>query len=369
MQADIDSIVYCFIPDKREAVCDLNLEMKDGKLFVRGETNILDVKTGIVKYFDQKNIEYLDSLKILPDISEVSKPWGIIKVCVANMKQNASHSSELVSQAVMGTPLKILRKEGGWIQVQTPDHYIGWMTGSSVSMKDEPEFTEWKQSDRLIFTSVSGYIVSQEDGSDVISDAVAGVIVTKISATGNYYIVELPDGRRGRLNKNDVLEFGKWCEAITPEAGRLIDFAKSMTGTSYLWGGTSTKMTDCSGFVKTVYFSGGIILARDASQQFLYGKEVDISSSFNELEPGDLLFFGSLNEKGEKRITHTGMFIGDKDFIHSSVTNGMVGNNSLDSTRSNYNSYLVKILLGAKRIIGTESEKGIEHISQHKWYR
>ncbi len=227
MQADIDSIVYCFIPDKREAVCDLNLEMKDGKLFVRGETNILDVKTGIVKYFDQKNIEYLDSLKILPDISEVSKPWGIIKVCVANMKQNASHSSELVSQAVMGTPLKILRKEGGWIQVQTPDHYIGWMTGSSVSMKDEPEFTEWKQSDRLIYTSVSGYIVSQEDGSDVISDAVAGVIVTKISATGNYYIVELPDGRRGRLNKNDVLEFGKWCEAITPEAGRLIDFAKS----------------------------------------------------------------------------------------------------------------------------------------------
>ena len=82
-----------------------------------------------------------------------------------------------------------------------------------------------------------------------------------------------------------------------------------------------------------------------------------------------MLFFGSLNEKGEKRITHTGMFIGDKDFIHSSVTNGMVGNNSLDSTRSNYNSYLVKILLGAKRIIGTESEKGIEHISQHKWYR
>jgi len=369
LKTDIDSIVYQFIPDKREAVCDLSLEMKGNKLIIRGATSISDVKTGIMKYLDQKGMEYLDSLKILPDISEPDKPWGIVKVCIANMKQTASHSAELVSQAIMGTPVKILRKEGSWIQIQTPDHYIGWISGSSVSMKNENEFAEWKQSDRLIFTLKSGDILSEENGIDVVSDAVAGVIVRKISAAGNYFIVELPDGRRGRLYKKDALDFGSWCDAITPETGKLIGFAESMTGTSYLWGGTSTKMADCSGFVKIVYFSGGIILARDASQQFLYGKEVDISSSFDALQPGDLLFFGSVNEKGEKRITHTGIFIGDKEFIHSSVTNGMVWNNSLDSTRSGYNSYLVKILLGAKRIIGTESEKGIEHIAQHNWYR
>ncbi len=367
---DIDSIVNQSVPDKREAVCDLDLELISAKtLMIRGETSIPELKSEILRYFSNSGIEFADSLKVLPDPSEIANKWGLVSVCICNMKKDPSHSGELVSQAIMGTPVGILKESGSWLLVQTPDHYIGWITASSVSMKDENEFAEWKQSDRLIFTSKSGDILSEESGNDVVSDAVAGVIVKKISAGGNYFIVELPDGRRGRLNKKDALDFGSWCDEITPDAGKLIGFAKSMTGTSYLWGGTSTKMADCSGFMKTVYFSGGIILARDASQQFLYGNEVDISSSFDALQSGDLLFFGSLNEKGEKRITHTGMFTGDKEFIHSSVTNGMVWTNSLDSTRSGYNSYLVEILLGAKRIIGTESEKGIEHIAKHNWYR
>ncbi len=60
---------------------------------------------------------------------------------------------------------------------------------------------------------------------------------------------------------------------IKPEADKLISFAKSVTGTSYLWGGTSTKMADCSGFVKTVYFTGGIIL-----------QEMHRNSSFMEMK-------------------------------------------------------------------------------------
>jgi hypothetical protein len=227
---------------------------------------------------------------------------------------------------------------------------------------------KWKKSKRLIFTEKSGDILSENGDQSIVSDIVAGSIVNLVSDQRENYIVGLPDGRQGLLNKKSSVNFCNWCHEIKPEADKLIGFAKSMTGTPYMWGGTSTKMVDCSGFVKTVYFMGGIILARDASQQFLYGKEVDISSSFDDLQPGDLLFFGSLNTKGEKRITHTGLFLGDTEFIHSSVTNGMVWNNSLDSTRSNYNSYLVKILMGAKRIIGAEPERGIEHIASHKWY-
>jgi cell wall-associated NlpC family hydrolase len=123
---------------------------------------------------------------------------------------------------------------------------------------------------------------------------------------------------------------------------------------------------DCSGFVKTVYFSGGIILSRDASQQFLHGLEVDISSSIDSLKSGDLVFFGSLNRKGEKRITHVGIYIGDSEVIHSS---GMVRINSLDPGRSNYSEYLGKRIMGARRIIGTGSEKGVEMVADNDWYR
>jgi hypothetical protein len=47
----------------------------------------------------------------------------------------------------------------------------------------------------------------------------------------------------------------------------------------------------------------------------------------------------------------------------------MVRINSLDSTRSNYSSYLGKGLRGARRIIGTESARGTEKVALHNWYR
>ena len=366
---DVDSIVYQFVPDKREAVWDVNFELlKDKKILIKGETSIPEAKNEILEYFAQAGIESIDSLEVLPDTSDVGKLWGIVTVSVCNIKKEPSHSSEMVTQAIMGTPVKILKKSDNWLLIQTPDYYIGWATGSSIKGHDETEMAEWKKSKRLIFTEKSGDILSDSGDQSVVSDIVAGSIVSLVSEQRENYIVRLPDGRQGLLNKKSSVNFCNYCHEIKPEADKLISFAKSMTGTPYMWGGTSTKLVDCSGFVKTVYFMGGIILSRDASQQFLHGEEVDISNSLDVLRPGDLLFFGSINEKGKKRITHTGMYIGNKEFIHSSVSNGMVWNNSLDSTKSNYSSSLIKILMGARRIIGTEPARGIEHIASHKWY-
>ena len=366
VQNDVDSIIFKYVPDRREGIYDLHLEiLKDHRLLIRGETNIPDAKEGIIKYFTESGIEYCDSLKIIPDPVEIGKPWGIVSVSVCNIKKEPSHSSEMVTQAIMGTPVKILKKSDSWLLIQTPDYYIGWTAGSGIKDFDETEMAKWKKSKRLIFTEKSGDILSKNGDKSVVSDIVAGSIVSLVSDQSGNYIVGLPDGRQGLLNKNSSVNFCTWCHEIKPEAVKLISFAKSITGTPYMWGGTSTKLVDCSGFVKTVYFMGGIILSRDASQQFLHGEEVDISNSLDVLQPGDLLFFGSINPEGQKRITHTGMYIGDAEFIHSS---GMVKINSLDSTRSIYSSSLFKMLMGARRIIGAESARGIEHIRSHEWY-
>lgn len=95
-----------------------------------------------------------------------------------------------------------------------------------------------------------------------------------------------------------------------------------MTGVPYLWGGTSVKGVDCSGMVKTAYFAGGIVIARDASQQALTGER--LARRRPRCLKGDLIFFGN---PASGRVTHVAMYLGEGRFIHSA---GRVKINSLD---------------------------------------
>jgi len=363
LKADIDSISRKFVPDTREGICNIKLERVPGNIIkISGETDQPELRKEISEILEKLGLKYQDSISLLPDTSMIFKRWGLVTVSVINIKKNPSHSSELISQAIMGTPVKILKQMGSWILIQTPDHYIGWVTRSSISEMDENEFGRWKQCERVIYTSKSGDIVT---GKNVVSDIVAGVILEVKNKTAGWFNVVLPDGREGSIPAGDAADFNRWVSEIKPVAADMISMGRSLLGSPYMWGGTSVKALDCSGFVKTLYFLGGIILARDASQQFRYGAPLNITETFESLIPGDLIFFGRLNEKGEKRITHVGMYIGDTEVIHSS---GMVRINSLDPSRANYSSYLKETLMGSRRVIGAGDEQGTRSVKNHGWY-
>ncbi|MFH0843047.1 MAG: C40 family peptidase [Bacteroidota bacterium] len=300
----------------------------------------------------------------LPDES-FEKSWGVVAVSVCNIMGKPSFSGEQVTQALMGTPVRILKISDGWMLIQTPDQYIGWVNDSSISEKDDTEINLWKNAERIIYTSRNGDIDASAVNKGIISDITAGAILEVSESSRDSYNVRLPDGRTGIISRSDAADFNNWSDTVRPDPEEMIEFAKRMTGYPYMWGGTSTKAVDCSGFVKTIYFTRGIILARDASQQFLYGQPVDVSASFDLLEPGDLIFFGHLRDDGSKGITHVGMYIGNTEVIHSS---GMVRINSLDSTRANFNSYLLNTLMGARRLIGMPSQQGLQSVNEHPWY-
>ncbi len=109
-------------------------------------------------------------------------------------------------------------------------------------------------------------------------------------------------------------------------------------GIPYLWGGSSPKGADCSGFVQSVFFRNGLILQRDASLQALHGLNVDISDGYDRLKKGDLLFFGSL-VNNLPHVTHVAIYLGNKEYINSS---GRVMINSLDSTRCEFRQLQVE---------------------------
>lgn len=100
---------------------------------------------------------------------------------------------------------------------------------------------------------------------------------------------------------------------VTVKPGQKIaDYSKKFLGIRYVWGGTTTKGFDCSGFVKYVYKKFGITLNRVSSAQAKNGTYIKKAN----LQAGDLVFFDT--NGGTKRINHVGIYIGNGRFIQAS---------------------------------------------------
>jgi hypothetical protein len=264
----------------------------------------------------------------------------------------------------MGTPVTILRNEDGWLLVRTPDSYLGWAEDASLVAMEKNDFDAWKNSSRVISTANTGYIFADASSKEVVSDIVSGCILTSMGQEGGFTRVRLPDGREGCIRSTEIKDFSIWKQNITCTEEGIISSAKTFMGLPYLWGGSSYKGLDCSGFTKTIYFLNGVILQRDASQQALHGQQVDLSGGYKQLRPGDLLFFGSKSNSG-MRVTHVAIYIGDGDYIHSS---GRVQIGSLDPGHAGYSASREAALLLARRIIGSDDDPGIIAVNSHPWY-
>jgi len=353
-----------YAPDKRTSIFHAEIRKdKNSKRVLSGETLHRAAAEEITGFIERSGIKVADSLTVLPHSELGDKTWGLICVSVANIRSRPSHPAELVNQAVMGNPVRVLKKQSGWLLIQTPDNYIGWTTTSSVHRMSEEEMNEWRNSNRVIFENLYGNVVSLENKALVVSDLVAGAIVVVVSENDNFFEVKLPDGRMGLVNKSGFSSFRQWALQVEATPGSIISTALKFSGLPYLWGGASSKALDCSGFTRTVYFLNGLILERDASQQIRHGSKVSPDNNFSGLQPGDLLFYG---RKEPLRVVHVGIWMGNTHVIHAS---GIVKTESMDRERENFSDYLYDTFLGeVRRIIGYVDGQGIVKIAEHPWY-
>lgn len=299
-------------------------------------------------------------LNIQAQSVQEEKNWGLATLSVSNMRAQPEHSSELVSQALMGTPLKVLDHQSGWYKVQTPDEYVGWMDSLGLARFSQEELKLWKKSNRSVFIHISGNVLaSPKKDAAIISDLVLGDLFEVESESKGFLKIRIPDGRTGFVRKTECIFWSEWTEN-NPDVQSILKVAKHLFGSPYLWGGTSCKAMDCSGLTKTAYFSQGIILARDASQQALYGEHPDFKSIEN-LQAGDLLFFG----RNENHITHVGLYLGAGKYIHAS---GLVQISSIDPNDPAYNVSEKKDFVAAGRILNSLNQEGITMVKDHPWY-
>lgn len=348
----IESFMFRFAPDKRTAIFQIDAFKQNNQLILTGRTNLFGAKSFLLDRLKIEKIPIVDEIKTLPEPELEDKVYGLVEVSVCNIRYSPKHAGELASQALMGTPVRILEKEdNGWLLVQTPDQYISWVDRGAITMMNKEGIDRWKAVPKIIYTRSYGSAYSEPDEeSTTVSDLVAGCMMELVAEKGDFYQVLFADQRTGFVPKNESKIYNEWLAKISASEESLIKTSKRLMGVPYLWGGTSFKGVDCSGFTKTVYFLNGIILPRDASQQVMIGETIDKTGNWNELKPGDLLFFGEKREDGSERVVHVAMWLGNGEYIHAS---DKVRVSSMLVTASNYDDYNAKRYLRAKRILKT----------------
>ncbi len=313
-EKQLSALEAVLVPDKRIELFEVEVVRSGTKWDIKGETTVVTARDRVLQLAQSAFGGRLGKadLKLLPDPGLGEKNQALVRVSVAPMRKTPKHAAEMVDQVVMGTPVRLLKEEGGWFLIQTPYRYLGWVEKLLLVRLTPREIEAWTSHGALArYARLYGTVWSGPDQREPVSDIVLSCIVKTAPGQEGLTGVVLPDGRTGFLAPDSLRPVAN-SALDKPRPAEIVRLALQLRGIPYLWGGNSTKGFDCSGFTQTVFRMNSIQLPRDADQQARQGTAVQPAADFSNLQPADLLFFG------KERITHVGISLGGPRFIHES---------------------------------------------------
>jgi len=246
---------------------------------------------------------------------------GIVISSVENMFRSATDDTDVVSQALLGDNVKVLKQEKNakgedWCMIETPDTYQGWVIASSLRLL-KPGDKPYARAGRLFV--VSALLANTYREPDVTAHKpvrvapISAVLEVVGERNERWLEILLPDGVKAWIQKGDGdLREAPWTWPRRP-ASDMVALAKRFLGVNYLWGGTSPLGLDCSGFVQLIYKMSGVPILRDAGIQMTDSGLVEVAKG--QEQAGDLVFFG----RAIDRISHVGMMIDNEHFINATT--------------------------------------------------
>lgn len=253
-------------------------------------------------------------LATLPAVAQQSVPHPDLVIAgpVVDMHRHPTASSDVVSQALYGTGVTELASQNGWYNIRTADNYTGWVAADMVKILHGNDYAPAGKALRVAELSANIYrdpdVTLHAPVLRLPWEARLEVAPDQTSKTGRWIRVVLVDGTTAWVQRGDVST--DFAPLTIPQMTHL---AHRFLGITYTWGGVSSFGFDCSGFTQMLERQRGIEMPRDADLQAAWSGVVPVNRA--DLQPGDLLFFGSSPEK----ITHTGMYIGGGRFIHDTT--------------------------------------------------
>ena len=265
----------------------------------------------------RRNLYLSLAVLLLASVAAAQTGYVVIKP-VINMYYSATLDADVTSQAIHGTTIQELKADkpvDDWLYIQTPDEYKGWIEAAGVRKLKPGETYAGAKAMAVEVTNRAANVYREQDVTKH-----APIIVLPFESPieiegayahrgGRWVHVKLADGREGWVQAGDV----RVREQRTLTIEQAIELAKKFMGVTYTWGGTSSFGYDCSGFMQMLMRQRGILMPRDADIQAAWSGLEPVKRE--ELKAGDLLYFGSKAD----HITHTGMYIGNGEFIHDTT--------------------------------------------------
>lgn len=225
------------------------------------------------------------------------------------LRSEANTSGAVLKQLSHGTQVEVLSTvENGWYKISV-DELTGYVSGDYLTVNQAEAETLPVEAEPVYVQVVEGPLnVRSGPGTsyDKVEQLATGRVVKATALQDGWYQIE-----SGYISADYVQEVDP--SAQSTKGQEIADYALQFVGYPYVYGGSSPKGFDCSGFTSYVYKQFGYSINRTASNQLDNGYAV----SKSELQPGDLVMFCQYGSTS--RASHVGIYIGNNKYVHAST--------------------------------------------------
>ncbi|WP_279401745.1 C40 family peptidase [Piscibacillus salipiscarius] len=230
-------------------------------------------------------------------------------------RDHLCYEKRVQSQLLYGEEVIVDQIEGKWakiIAVNQPSKkdergYPGWVPLTQLKLVSQ----DWREPPIALVTNEQ--TILYDSNKLPFLELSYGTYLPVLKQQESWIKVRTPEGE-GWFQAKNIKVYNSIKDLPQGNGQSIVKSAEQFLKLPYFWGGMSAFGYDCSGFAYTMHKMNGYRIPRDASDQALQGKQV----AFNELKIGDLLFFEG--DIGKGNINHVGIYYGNGQMIHSSIS-------------------------------------------------